>query len=496
MRLSNNLLRVHIAGFEKAIVALRAAPSQGRLYEEIAELFAQNANAAGDDALALVVLTAMQQIAASVPDLPAQQASKYQNWLLTRYRQNWAAQTEINPPQPLLLEDLSKYAEDLTLYHNTPNAIKKRAGINTDLFAINSPFELYQQLKALRGEVATEFKPLSPSQQAFIDSHQAIVIGQTAQWRLIMPLTIAASQEFGAGTRWCTAAQSNNQFTNYFPNNVLLYLEASGVGKTAFVMKEGETYSIFDSEDTLQTAAQQQALFNKLPTLAATLQNLEATVPLLHQAIDKADFATAFNLVVASRNLVPQAPIYEAMLVEKAKSANLVQQGKDHYFIEATKIGLLKTTEALLKLGADVHARNDDAFCKAAGRGYTDMVRLLLEHGANVNVDDEYALRLSAVNERTELVRLLLEYGADVHYNDDGALRQAASYGDTDLVKLLLEHGANVHAMNDQALRLAANHGHTDVVNILKAHIAKQAAQTSRPQKPQPNSPPTNTPRA
>ncbi len=456
MRLSNNLLRVHVAGFEQAIVALRGTNGQGRLHEEIAELFAQNANAAGDDNLALAVRAAMQQIAAAVPDLPAQQASKYQNWLLTRYRQNWATQTEANAPQPLLLEDLSKYVEDLTLYHNTPNVIKKRAGISPDLFAIESPFKLAKLLRAVRGELATEFKPLSPTQQGFIDSEQAIVIGQTAQWRLVMPLTKEASQEFGAGTRWCTAAQQNNLFNGYFPNSALLYLEASGIGKIAFLLKDGKIDSMFDAEDTEQTPAQQQALFNKLPTLAAQLQQLEAAVPLLRPAIDKGDFDKAFELSVASRNLAPDTIINEAMLIERMSAAHLTPHEQNNTLLAAAKGGLLKTTEALLKLGA------------------------------NVDIYDNTALRHTATFGHINVMKLLLEHGANVHADNDFALRRAACDGRADMVKLLLEHGANVHAVNDAIKGWVANNGHTEVFKMLETYIAKAAvAQRPSPQKPE-----------
>ncbi len=476
MRLSNNLLLVHLSGFEQAIVALRAAGGQGRgqgrLHDEIAALFAQNVQVAGDDVLAAAVRTAMQQIAAAVPDLPAQQASKYQNWLLTRYRQNWAAQTQTNPPQPLLLEDLYKYADDLTLYHNKPNVIKKRAGISTDLFAIDSPFELYQQLKALRGETATEFKPLSPSQQSFIDSNQAIVIGQTAQWRLVMPLTMAASQEFGSGTRWCTAAQKDNAFNDYFPEKTLLYLEASGMGKTAFVLQDGKITKLFNAEDTQQTASQQQALLDKLPTLAAFFSKLYTATSLLLPIIDKADFCTAFDLIMASRNLAPHVPINDTALAEKVNSANLREWVKNAYLIKTAKSGLIKTVEALLKHGADIHDKNDGALRMAAYNGRTDVLRLLLNSGADIHAKNDEALRFAAYYGHTNVVKLLLEHGANVHGQDNQALRWAAEHGNTDVVALLLEHGANVHANNNEALYRAAGRGRTDVVKLLLEHGA------------------------
>ncbi len=504
MRLSNNLLRAHVSGFEKAIVALRAAGGQSRLHEEIAALFAQNAQVAGDDALAAAVRTAMQQIAASVPDLPAQQASKYQNWLLTRYRQNWVAQTQTNPPQALLLEDLSKYADDLALYHSTSNVIKKRAGISTDLFAIDSPFELYQQLKALRGEVATEFKPLSPTQQEFIDSNQAIVVGQTAQWRLVMPLTIAASQEFGSGTRWCTAARDINYFEDYFPEKTLLYLEASGIGKHAFVLENGKITSLFDAEDTRQEPEQQQALLKKLPTLAAFFTNLDAALPLLQPAIDKADLSKVFDLITAGRNFAPHAPMSETALIKKLASAKLTADEKDDYLLKAATRGLTKTAAAMIKLGADVRAYNDGALRRAAAYGHTAIVKLLLKHGADVHADNDSALRTSAQNGNieavklllkhgavvplgnsytlgrvarngdTEIARLLLKHGADARADNGAALRWAVDYCRVAMVKLLLEHGADVHTDNDYALHQAFRFGRSDMLLVLQTHIAKQ----------------------
>ncbi len=489
MRLSNNLLRVHVAGFEKAAVALRAAGGQGRLHEEIAALFAQNMQVAGDDGLSAAVRTAMQQIAAAVPDLPAQQASKYQNWLLVRYRQNWARQTEINPPQPLLLEDLSKYAEDLTLYHNTPNVIKKRAGISTDLFAIGSPFALYQQLKALRGEVATEFKPLTPTQQAFIDSHQAIVIGQTAQWRLVMPLTKEASQEFGAGTRWCTAAQKDNAFNEYFPDCALLYLEASGPdklsrGKMAVVYQDGQIIQIFDADDTEQTEEQQQALLDKLPTLAAQLQNLDAAIPQLQAAIDKADFTTAFDITFARCNLALNAPIDETTLINKITSSTLTSYQKSEYLIRAASRGLSKTAQALLECGADIHAEHGEALSYAAQNGHADTVKLLIDYGADVRDYDNWALCRAAYNGHNDIVQLLLAHGADIHARNDLPLCHAVEPGHVHVVKLLLEYGANVHVYDDYAMRTATDNGYVEIVQMLEAHIAKQKATAAHTKKP------------
>jgi hypothetical protein len=71
----------------------------------------------------------------------------------------------------------------------------------------------------------------------------------------------------------------------------------------------------------------------------------------------------------------------------------------------------------------------------------------------------------------TETVEALLAVGADVHARDDYALREAAYRGHADTVRLLLGSGADAHAKDDEALRWAAYGGRTQTVQILARHI-------------------------
>jgi ankyrin repeat protein len=86
---------------------------------------------------------------------------------------------------------------------------------------------------------------------------------------------------------------------------------------------------------------------------------------------------------------------------------------------------------ALLRLGADVHTRNDAALRIASQDGNTVVVRELIQRGADVHANDDEALR-TARNE--DIVRLLLDAGANVHACDDEALRSAARYNETEIV--------------------------------------------------------------
>ena len=63
---------------------------------------------------------------------------------------------------------------------------------------------------------------------------------------------------------------------------------------------------------------------------------------------------------------------------------------------------------------------------------------------------------------RLDILRqLLLKCGADVHVRNDEALRYASMGRHTEIIKLLLKEGADIHADNDEALKLASENGHT-----------------------------------
>ena len=70
-----------------------------------------------------------------------------------------------------------------------------------------------------------------------------------------------------------------------------------------------------------------------------------------------------------------------------------------------------------------------------------------------------------------EVVKALLKCGADVHAKDDYALRYAASDGHVETVKVLLENGADVHVSNNYALRWASYNGHLEIVKVIEDHI-------------------------
>lgn len=101
------------------------------------------------------------------------------------------------------------------------------------------------------------------------------------------------------------------------------------------------------------------------------------------------------------------------------------------------------TAIAMVECGANIHAKNDYALCRASGRG------------------------------RLPLVMYLVGQRADIHAFDDFGLRWAAGCGYFAVVRFLIQQGANVRAKNDHALCWAMEKGHTKVAKLLKRTAQK-----------------------
>jgi ankyrin repeat protein len=81
--------------------------------------------------------------------------------------------------------------------------------------------------------------------------------------------------------------------------------------------------------------------------------------------------------------------------------------------IKASRRGNLERVMELLKAGASVHARDDEALKYASWEGHFDVVKILLEVGANGSADNDKALRSASYKCHFEIVKILLDYGAN-----------------------------------------------------------------------------------
>ena len=104
---------------------------------------------------------------------------------------------------------------------------------------------------------------------------------------------------------------------------------------------------------------------------------------------------------------------------------------KSHKVIlgERKRLWDLKTIKWMIENGADVHANDDLALCRASTNGHLEVVEFL--------VKDEYSLRYASENGHLEVVEFLVKNGADVHANDDLALCWASENDHLEIVEFL-----------------------------------------------------------
>ena len=146
----------------------------------------------------------------------------------------------------------------------------------------------------------------------------------------------------------------------------------------------------------------------------------------------------------------------------------------------AAGAGAADLVQELLKLGADVNARNQmggTALMYAAAAGDTGTVKLLLANEANIDeqsVNGWTALMMAAAKDRSGVAAMLVAHAADVNLPDVygwSPLMRAAYAGHADVVDILLSQPAVAISMrNDQgqtALHLAAIQGQSHIVKAL-----------------------------
>lgn len=147
--------------------------------------------------------------------------------------------------------------------------------------------------------------------------------------------------------------------------------------------------------------------------------------------------------------------VFEA-LNKAGANLNLNRRG-DKLLGFAIEEGDLEKIEILVKLGADINARDDQdnpplfyaCFLKALeGPRRLDVISLLVKLGADVNAKSEKGTLLTSACARneSEVARLLVKLGVDVNATEDGitALGLACFHKNFDVARLLVISGAKM----------------------------------------------------
>jgi hypothetical protein len=124
---------------------------------------------------------------------PTQHLCTYMDWIAKSYLR-----------KEFLLEDVERLKEDLTLFHKNKNRF---TGTNKDINSFT-----YPKLKAFLQET---FQPKIEFNQSFDTSKDIEVAYKGPYGELYVPLTEKGSCDVGSGTKWCTAAHTDNMFEQY-----------------------------------------------------------------------------------------------------------------------------------------------------------------------------------------------------------------------------------------------------------------------------------------
>ncbi|OWZ10374.1 hypothetical protein PHMEG_00016786 [Phytophthora megakarya] len=151
----------------------------------------------------------------------------------------------------------------------------------------------------------------------------------------------------------------------------------------------------------------------------------------------------------------------------------------------AVKNGSAKTVVLLVKMGADVQAKDGSGIPPlylACARGQEVVVQTLLENGAKctaVGPNGETPLHIAAQENHLACVKLLLEVAKvpvdDVTFDRCTALHLASQRGNTAVAAYLLDSGANVDAVtvdNESPLLKASRMSHFQTVKLLLSRNA------------------------
>ncbi|XP_049832261.1 poly [ADP-ribose] polymerase tankyrase-1-like isoform X3 [Schistocerca gregaria] len=159
---------------------------------------------------------------------------------------------------------------------------------------------------------------------------------------------------------------------------------------------------------------------------------------------------------------LPTIPHHKASPDEATASPmrNLSGRERGRRLIQAAKQGTVEVLQALLEIGADVGARDENwsgwtALHWAAYWGDAEAVRCLVDGGAEVDARDHRKiapLHLAAFNGHTAVVQMLLASSADPnsrHHWGGTPLHAAAYSGHADVVAVLLEAGTEMGARDN-----------------------------------------------
>lgn len=152
----------------------------------------------------------------------------------------------------------------------------------------------------------------------------------------------------------------------------------------------------------------------------------------------------------------------------------------DDELIQAVNEGDLEKTREIVRRHRNVAADDNAPIMYATHSANAAMVELLLKLGANIRARNDYCLRQASETREREITEIILGTGA---YENEPALALLgyAALGDIEKIQSLAAKGAGLDAHNSMALIDACDWGETQVVQALLDAGASPTAENNEP---------------
>ena len=163
--------------------------------------------------------------------------NSYNNTDPTKTKKYLEYKCKMKVKEPIL--DTRRINDSVKLFNELLPYIK-----NKDIYS--SEYDSYNKLITVLSK-ATQDKEKKELEKVSNDEYDILV--ENDKFLLLSPKTHRASMKYGASTRWCTAAKSNNHFNTYTRSGYLIYLirkkgrENDNWNKVAFYIKKHQLFS-------------------------------------------------------------------------------------------------------------------------------------------------------------------------------------------------------------------------------------------------------------
>jgi len=137
----------------------------------------------------------------------------------------------------------------------------------------------------------------------------------------------------------------------------------------------------------------------------------------------------------------------------------------------------LEIIKHIVKMGGDIHAREDELLMRMVDCGYMVIVKYLVEEqGADVGANDNNALLLAVKNQNMEMLEYLVERGVDVKARNNEALMRCMKIGNVEMFDYLTRKGANIKNRDDEAIEKLEVHCHFMGYKVISEYLRKRTS--------------------